>query len=615
MPAKFDVVINGKGYVLADTVDPSIPFRTHRAIYDITPTFVERSNTSNQYGDQAQDFFLTASQRDWSLGSEQSFFRSTDADSVRKFYTASAIDCTSKQGQITGAQALTSVTNLAAWKSACGHGATIAGATASNLHTVDSTGTLTDQGAHGAGSHSGKWGLCSDGVYVYIAGATKIQKWDGATFTSFSATASAGALATLNNALYSCDGSTLNTYDGTGSKTTLFTWKDNTNTARAASQVKILPYGGQLLIYFPYLYEGPELWVYDGAGASRLAALPNSSVGYDAVEEFGIVYLSALDVVAGGSSRPAIYYYANGNLGVAYQSLSVYGGLPSASSIAQPPLGSYGGKVAFVDWGNGGSTPAPTLRLLDPATNAMQPIGTLSVPTGGPIVIGSGSAGIVVSLGTGINGGAQPVPGKFYPASTQATTATLQTSQFDFDSSLVKTFRGVKVDWSGSGTVDLAYQIDGAGGSYTNLQTTAVSGTEYAFPNNTTGHTVSIQVTLNASGGVSPIVKRIYVRASPQLSQFRSGTYILDCTGTDTVPRELRDGSNHPLTGYDQVQNLKTAATSTTPFSVTDAVNGTFTGIVDLQDPEGWDVYEVHPSLSNPTKPGSYLVRLKIREV
>lgn len=615
VPAKYDVVINGFGYCYADTVDPSIPFRTHRAIYDITPTFVERSNTSNQYGDQTQDFFLTASQRDFSLGSEQRFFRSTDADSARKFYAGKAVDALSTQGQVTAAQAMTTVANLAAWKSACGAGvgvgsSVVAGATASNLHTVDSTGTLTDQGAHGAGTHAGAWGLCSDGKYVYIAGATKIRKWDGSTFTDFSVTANVGALATLNNALFSCDGSTLNTYDGSGTQSTLFTWKDNTNTARAKSQVKLLPFGGQLLIYFPYLYEGPELWVYDGTGTSRLVSLPDSSVGYDACVEFGIVYLSALDVVAGGLSRPMLYYYANGTLGVAYQSLGTYPVLPSATSIAQPPLASYAGKLAFVDWTD------RTLRQLDPATGAVQGIsGSFGVPNGGQIVIGAAAAGVVVSLGSGVTSLGASVFGQYYPAATQSAAGLVQTSQFDFDSSLVKTFRGVKVDWAGSGTVDISYQIDGVGGSYTSLQTSAVSGTEYLFPTNTVGHTVSVQVTLNSSGGVAPIVKRIYVRAAPQLSQFRSGTYILDCTGNPDEPRQLRDGGVHPLTGYEQAQNLLAAAKSATPFTVTDPVNGTFTGIVDLQDAEGWDVYQVHPVTDNPKKPGSFLIRLKIREV
>lgn len=549
------------------------------------------------------------------MGEQQRFFRSTGPDSGRRYYTGTNLDVTTTPGQFTAAQALITVTNLATWKSACPVGigissSSVAGATATHLNTVDSTGTLTDQGAHGAGTHAGQWGLCNDGQYVYIAGATKIRKWDGSSFTDFSVTASVGALATLNNALYSCDGSTLNTYDGSGTKTTVFTWKDNTNTARATSQVRLAPYGGQLLIFFPYLYEGPELWIYDGTGCSRLASLPESSAGYDMCVNLGVVYMSTLDVLQNGQSTATIYYYANGSLGVQWRALASVSGLPSATSMRQTPLASYAGKVAFVDWASS------TLKLLDPASGYVSTIGNgMNGQTADQTVLASSSGGVVACFGNGFTG-ISSAYGRFFPASTQAVTAVLQTSAFDFDSSLTKVMRGVTVNWTGaSGTVDIAYQVGGAGGSYISLQASAVSGTEYPFPTNTSGRNVSIQLTLNGSGGSSPTVTRLGVRASPVLNQFRSGTYILDCTGSPDAPRELRDNTYHQLTGYDQVKNLLTAAKSTVPFSVTDKINGTFTGIVDLQDSEGWDVYEVHPNPDNPKKPGSYMVRVKIREV
>ena len=42
---KFDVVINGQGYVFDDSIEPSVPFRTHRAIYGFSPTFITRTST------------------------------------------------------------------------------------------------------------------------------------------------------------------------------------------------------------------------------------------------------------------------------------------------------------------------------------------------------------------------------------------------------------------------------------------------------------------------------------------------------------------------------------------------------------------------------------------
>src|SRR4051794_30194505 len=76
IPGRYDVAIGGFGYVLLDSLQSSIPFRTHRAVYGQTQPFVERQNVSNGYGDNAQDFFLTVRQRDWSLGEQQKFFRS-----------------------------------------------------------------------------------------------------------------------------------------------------------------------------------------------------------------------------------------------------------------------------------------------------------------------------------------------------------------------------------------------------------------------------------------------------------------------------------------------------------------------------------------------------------
>jgi len=190
----------------------------------------------------------------------------------------------------------------------------------------------------------------------------------------------------------------------------------------------------------------------------------------------------------------------------------------------------------------------------------------------------------------------------------------------DFDSSLSKQFRGIKVEFTLAtdgdfGSVDIAYQLDGVDGSWTNLQTSAVSGTEYTFTN-ISGHAIAVKITLNKGTSTSgPVLKNLSVRGAPVMPVYPRGEYIFDCTASEAQPRELRDGTYHPLDGYDQVQNLITARNNTSPISVTDKINGTFTAFVDVNDPQGFDVYEIHPDPDNPSKPGAYVVRLTVRGI
>jgi hypothetical protein len=79
VPGVYDVLVNGNGYMLVESADS-------RAVYGFTPTFIERQNVGVEYGDDQQDFFLTASQSDWSLGEERRFADPTDADLKRKYW-------------------------------------------------------------------------------------------------------------------------------------------------------------------------------------------------------------------------------------------------------------------------------------------------------------------------------------------------------------------------------------------------------------------------------------------------------------------------------------------------------------------------------------------------
>src|SRR5690348_13885904 len=84
---KFDCLINGEGYLFADMGD-------EKGEFGYTPTFVTRQNTQGDYGDNQQDFWLTATQRDWSLGEQQRYFRANDDDAKRRYWQGGAVDIT-----------------------------------------------------------------------------------------------------------------------------------------------------------------------------------------------------------------------------------------------------------------------------------------------------------------------------------------------------------------------------------------------------------------------------------------------------------------------------------------------------------------------------------------
>ena len=603
VPAKYDCVINGKGYCFADSVEPSLPFRTHRAIYDISPTFVERQNVSSVYGDQAQDFFPTSTQNDWSLGEDQKFFRIQDADSARRYWLGSNVDVT-VPGQVTLRPAVSTLTMAAAVSNAVWSSPnSIFTASSTNLYEIGPTGTITDRGAHGAGGLADA--ICTDGTFIYLSGnaCTSIRKYDQSahTFAAFSATA-AGSMCFLNNTLYGTKGGILSQYDTSGSASTIFTWKNAVGTSLGNTR-QIVSFGGKIAILTPSAQNasGAELWIYDGTAPTIVARFPETFTERVIFEADGILFVAGTEINSNFGARTVVYYLAQGTLGRLYSSQNWFTG-----SYAGVAGGRFQGGLLLTDIANS------CVRFYNLAAGGVSTVAPLTPPTG-DVFIGQGATSAAITQGS--------TSVLFFPSnSNAATSGYVASSLMDFDNSLTKTFRGIKVDFTAAadgngGSVDIAYQVDSVNGSYTSLQTGATSGTEYLL-SGVSGHSISVKITLNkGTSTLGPILKRVYVRAAPQLQQFKSGLYILDCTNTASQPRELRNGTYHPLTGYEQVQNLLTAAKATTPFSVTDKVNGTFTALVDLSDSEGWDVYEVHPDADNPSKPGTYMVRIKVREV
>jgi hypothetical protein len=549
-----------------------------RAQLGYTPTFLDRQNVSGSYGDNDQDFFLTVAQNDWSGGEGQFFWRDTDG-ARSSYYTGSGV-YVARAGEISIERSISSSTPTQDALASCGRlgsdSCYYVGST--NLYSVTATGSETDLGAHGAGTPN-PFGMCLDGKYVYIAGASDIRSFDGSsTFATFSTVNDAGSLAYLNNALYSCDGSSLCTYDGSGNQTVLHTWKDGKNVALATGRKpKLVAHGATLLIFWPYLHEQyGELWEYNGDGVTKIAELPHG-YGGDAISSQGVVFLSSVEMGSAVDdaltfAQSVVYAYVNGQVNELWRDSSAGSSGVAAGTTAAPVLGVTSGNLIFTVV----NSATKTLRMYDLRTGAITTLGAMTY-TANSHQMASCRSFVQLTMNTG---GGTKKTFSFYGGGF-GSTGTIQTSLFDFDNTLTKTMRGVTVEWVGTGascSVDIAYKTNSTTGSYTALQTNAVSGTEYLFPAGTTGRSISIKLTLNDAGH-RPTVKRLYVRAAPKLQSYRRAVYLLDLSGRNgNQPGHRHDGTPHPLDGLAQLANLRAALGSVV--SITDAV-GTYSGVIE----------------------------------
>jgi hypothetical protein len=568
VPARYDVVINSEGYIFPRQDQD-------KAVLGQTPTFVSRTNTQGNYGDEQQDFFLTATQKDWSLGEQQRFFRMNDEESRRSWRTTAAsvrvpgqVSMRKKATDTTFGQAIVAVLGK-------GNGSSVVWAAGSTLLYGDAGGA-----AHGLGAAPSRYGLATDGSDLYLSttsgGTVGVRKWDGAAFSTFSATA-ADSLAFLNNTLYGLRGSDakLVRYDTAGAATDIFQWKGADGGARTSDVGRIRAMGGDLAILWSEGPTGAELWLYDGTAPALIAAFPHNFYAYDLETTPWGTFVSGLLVTGiDGSSntiaRPSIFYYVNGTVGELWRADS---DAPSTGlATNNPSLMVFDNGLLFND--------DTTSRLLfyDPSSGGISGF-VPQTATGDPALLaGSSTQFIFVRSTTGLA----------YPDDETATTSTVTTSLFDFDSSLTKLMRGIKVEFNSAsdgngGTVDIAYRVEDVDGAYTTLQTGAVSGTEYTL-SGVTGRSISVKVTLNKGTSTNgPVLKRISVRAAPRLQNFRRARYALDLTGVDDKPEThawLNDGTRHPKSGVDQAADLRTAFSTSAPFTITDAL-GSYTGIVE----------------------------------
>lgn len=577
VPTRYDLLVDGWGFVVDRVWDPN-SLRHPPSSYEYTSTFVERSNVSGDYGDNQQAFWLTASQRDWSLGESRSHFDPNTPEGSRMFYSSSGIDPT-VEGEIALAGVISS-SGVSAFASGVSSLRGYIARADSHLYSL----FAGDLGAHGLGTATTTiYGMCQDSNAVYMAstsaGTVGVRRYDiiATTFGTFSATA-CDSIAYNGNVLYGAVNSTavLQSYSTAGAATPIYTWKDSAGNARKQTFLRLLPFGGDLLILIQPTNDRAELWLYDGTSTYMVAKLPQNFEAYEMVEVEGVVFLSGSihtsDNTAAISYVPAIFTYINGNLDELWRPPGAVDNVGNIVSYAQrhPALAGWHNTLLF-------TSPTDLMRY-NPSSGAIHSLG--AVTTGLPTAIVAWEYQVSVFTGTTQSD---------YRPGQAATTGTVTSSAIDFGSSLTKNVRGISIFWSGAAgtSVDISYALDGAT-SFTSLKVGAVSGTEYTI--GTTARVVKYRLTLHGSGASNyntPAVTRVYVRAVAILPPYRLARLILDCTGRFDVeapnPVVLRDNTFSTVAGLQLATNLRTIATTTTPVSITDEF-GTYTGIIEAGD-------------------------------
>ena len=620
VPDRYDVVFSLNdgtkyGFLFADSVESNLPFRTHKALYSYSPTFLERQNLSNTYGDNFQDFFLTGTQADFSAGEQQKFFRVNDPDSQRKYFGGQNINPLSVPGNVTLSTAITNAATTNVFTAMCPNNAANGAsnvswwiADATNLYSVGQDGTVTSKGAHGAGAVNS---LCIDSAgSVYIAGTTALRKFRGGAFSAFGGVVD--QVVFLNNILYGYQKSSdsLLSFDTSGNATVQFQWKgaDGSVQTNGLGWITMVPYGGSITIL--RLNNRVEIWTYDGSGVRQLAQLPDNfsipSLTFSTCcVSQGIVFIGGSITSAGSPTamyKPQVYYYSNGSIGKLWEAQT------PGTSFDFPRLTPFGDGILFTN------PQGSAVYQYDLGTGGVH---TITSHVGlNPLFLQTSeiSSAFIMAF--------QNATSYIYGySSNYVAQGFLQTSQYDFDNTLTKVFRGIKIDADipANSSVDIYYQIDGCGGPYTSLAGSVTSGQEYFLPNNTTGHSISVQVVLSsATGSATPTLKHVYVRAAPVLQQFRRREYLFDLSsGTrdelGKISRHNRDMTAYPTDALTACQNLIKIATQTIPFTVADRFcpSPGMTVLADLQQNlagyDGFAIYEVRPNV--------FIGRINLREV
>ena len=592
VPSIYDVVLNSEGYIYDDVVDV-------RAQYSFSPTFLERTNVSGSFGDNDQDFFFTVSQNNWVTGEQQLFAHVSDPETMKAFWRCSNVEV-NRPGQVslyedtttTSASTTTSILKLA------GDVDRVWAATSTKLYMIVSSTTFNDRGAHGLGTSP----LCivSDGQDVYMSSSDPasvgVRKWDESAFSTFSAT-KVDALEYHNNSLYGFKNSTaeLYSFSSAGAGTVVSTLKAVDG---GAAKVTTSPtggvlrsYGGKLLLAFQN-----NLYQYDGVGLSALAKFPTDFHIWSIDIVDGIVVIGGIKLRQNLDAIPSLYYYNGGVFGNLWEATEKI--TASANQFGFVNVVSYSGGAVFNDDSTG------RLLFWNPSTGSISGIGAYTANEVQNTALAACQTFFIHS-----RQGTTAYLAPDNKSSGVSTSGYITSSLYDFDNTLTKQFRGIKVDFvagtdGNGGTVDIAYRIGDVDGSYTTLQTGATSGTEYTLTG-VSGQSISVKITLNKGTSTNgPVLKRVYVRAAPVLQSFKQRTYRLRLKGRNSTNMAvLRNGTAHTKDGATMVGDLQTAAAATAPFSITDHL-GTFTGVIDSG---GLVVQEVAQD--------EYVAMVKVREV
>jgi hypothetical protein len=598
VPHKYDLIVDGKGYVFAESEQV-------RAVFGWTPTFIPRQNLTGDYGDNAYDHWLVQTQRDWSRGEQKKYWRNQRGDGF--YWRGTNVDVRT-EGQVTLRQAVQSLTAAAAIRACCPRGVAvnqnIIAASTTNLYEIGAAGAFTDKNAHGLGAAPSRYGIATDGTDIYLSttsgGSAGVRKWDGTNYTTWSANG-ADALEFLNNTLYGlrADNAKLVRWDSSGTQSDLHQWKQADGGVRGGNPARIRAFGGKLAILWSDGPNGPELWIYDGVGVSLAATFPKNFYAHELEVVAGSILIGGSLVKASAGSttdvvtRPAVWYFAQGQLGLLWQADDYVSTATSNTTTAgHPALAAFDDGLVFTDDSRG------VVMLYNIGTGGVHTIGSYTVAGDTPLLAASGRFFVHTR---------NQVAAYLFPdTSTVATSGTLAHSLVDYDLGVAKWFKSVKVDADipAGASIDIAYQLEGVtDGSYTTLVTGAASGTEYDIDES--GRSVSLRFTLNkGASAAGPTLKRTYLRAAPTLETFKRRQYAVACFGRNgKTPTLDKTEKPIPRDGLQMAQDLIASAIETEPITITDHL-GTYTGKVVLEDSEFKEI-----------RPEEFVAIVTVREV
>ncbi len=575
VPGRADVLINGEVYRYLDLEDV-------KGISSFAPTFLQRTNVSDAYGDEDQDWWLTMGQRDWSLGEGQRYSSVTDPDSARRYWLGEAVDV-NRAGQVTLLPAKLTNTAAAAVQGCFSYGHPSSGQLVvvggTNAYLLSTTGSFTSLLAHGCTTPyptssigDGEEGATSADRVILVGGTGQIRAHDGTGWSNFDATHGVSSAAYLNNTYYGIKDGVLYRWSSAGARTTLFSWQSSRgNVYTASNPGMIVAYGGDIAILLNGIGgDISTLWIYDGVAPAVVAQFTRGFLAYSLAVVDGALLIGGIYVKDSASAviqvRPAVFAFTGGGLAELWSSETwLHTGVEPYGSGTVPEfpfVAAYDGGAVWND------DSAGLMKFYRPSTGAITTLFAYTVAGDSPTIGANSQSFAMVRDQTTV-----------YQYPNRATTATsgyITTSLFDGSTTRTKRFKSVVVEFDAAtdgngGTVDIAYRLNDVDGSYTSVQSGATSGTEYAIGQN--GRAISIKVTLNkGTSTLGPRLKRIYVRAAPLLDTFRKERYVLDLSGVDGEQHVfMRDGQTvHPKDGLAMATDLRTAIASTSPISITD---------------------------------------------